>query len=90
MIFSSDGTRMSTAIIENTDAEPRTDAHSLPAVDHQAKLLAGSTTRYDKLAVHYQATIHITAINEWATRTSRHGLDAVAEWLPRLSVMAGR
>jgi hypothetical protein len=26
---------------------------------------AGVATRYDKLAVRYEATVHIAAINEW-------------------------
>jgi hypothetical protein len=31
-------------------------------------------TRYDKLAVRYEATVHIAAINEWLLPAFKHAL----------------
>jgi hypothetical protein len=33
--------------------------------DQPAQAAPGGGHRYDKLAVRYQATVHIAAINEW-------------------------
>jgi transposase len=52
------------------DRRPLTARSTLGAMPwsaawHRLKRHCGMATRYDKLAAHYLATLHIVAINEW-------------------------
>ena len=43
-------------------------------------------TRYDKLAVRYEATVHVAAINEWLLPLMKHALAAVRQIAEELTV----
>ena len=51
-----------------------------------AKRNRAVATRYDKLAVRYEATVHVAAINEWLLPLMKHALAAVRQIAEELTV----